>query len=79
MDNECFRFYIKTEFKLGIKPIEIFNNLKAVYNDQAPSYSTVARWVAVFKDGKESIKDDPRSGRPITGITQDNIEAEIKM
>ena len=48
---------------------------KAVYNDQAPSYSTVARWVAVFKDGKESIKDDPRSGRPITGITQDNIEA----
>jgi histone-lysine N-methyltransferase SETMAR len=79
MDNEYFRFYIKTQYKLGIKPIEIFTNLKAVYNDQAPSYSTVARWVAVFKDGKESIEDDPRSGRPITGITQDNIEAVRKI
>ena len=29
--------------------IEIFNQLKAVYNDQAPSYATVARWIHSLK------------------------------
>jgi len=79
MENVNFRFYIKTQYKLGKQAIEIFNQLKAVYNDQAPSYATVARWVALFKNGRESIEDDPRSGRPITGVTQDNIDAVRKV
>ena len=54
----------------------IFNQLKAVYNDRA--LSTGAHRVALFKNGRKSIEDDPRSGRPITGVTQDNNEAEIK-
>ena len=69
MENVNFRFYIKTQYKLGKQAIEIFNQLKAVYNDQAPSYATVARWVTLFKNGRESIEDDPRSG-PIEAVSK---------
>ena len=55
MENVNFRFYIKTQYKLGKQATEIFNQLKTIYNDQAPSYATVARWVTLFKNGKESI------------------------
>ena len=74
-----FRFYIKTQYKLGKQTIEIFNQLKAIYNDQSPSYATVARWVALFLNSRESIEDEPRSGHQITGFTQNNIEAVSKV
>jgi hypothetical protein len=48
-ENVNFRFYIKTQYKLRKQAIEIFNQLKAVYNDHAPLYATGARWVAFFK------------------------------
>jgi hypothetical protein len=76
--NLLFERFIRTQNKLWKQTIEILKKLKAVYNDQAPSYATVARWVALFKNGRESIEDDPRPGRPITGVTQDNNETEIK-
>ena len=40
----------------------------------APKYSTVAKWAALFKQSRESLEDDPRSGRPITTHTQANID-----
>ncbi len=57
---------------------KIFNQQKAVYNDQTPLYATVARWVTLFKNDRQSIEDDTRSGRQITGFTKDNIEGKIK-
>ena len=36
--------------------------------------STVQHWAAEFKRGRESLEDDPRSGRPVTAITQENID-----
>jgi hypothetical protein len=74
-----FRFYIKTEFKLGKQTMEIFKQLKVIYYDQAPSYATVARWVALFINNRESIEDDSHSGRPIKGVTQDKFEAVSKV
>ena len=41
MEKVNFRFYIRTQYKLGKQTIEIFNQLKTIYNDQAPSYATV--------------------------------------
>ncbi|XP_066302907.1 histone-lysine N-methyltransferase SETMAR-like [Branchiostoma lanceolatum] len=43
--------------------------------EDSPSHSTVKKWVANFKRGKESVKDDPRSGRPKTATTDNQVEA----
>jgi [histone H3]-lysine36 N-dimethyltransferase SETMAR len=79
MEKREFRFYIKTEFKLGKQTMEIFKQLKVIYYDQAPSYATVARWVALFKNGRKSIEDESHSGRLIKGVTQDKFEAVSKV
>jgi hypothetical protein len=47
LENENFCFYIKTQ------TIEIFNELKALYNDQEPSHATGARCV-----DRVSIEDE---------------------
>lgn len=44
------------------------------WGPDAPHYRTVAKWVALFKEGRDSLEDDPRSGRPITKFTPGNIE-----
>ena len=44
-----------------------------VYGDSAHGYSTVARWAADFKRGKNSLQEEPRSGRPVEATTTKNI------
>ena len=44
-----------------------------VYGDSIPKYSTVAKWSAEFKCGRDSLEDDPRPGRPADVISQEMI------
>ena len=46
----------------------------ATLGDDAPALSTVKKWEAKFKRGRESLEDDPRSGRPASATTQENID-----
>ena len=39
-----------------------------------PSYLTVVRWVSCFREEREDANDDPRSGHPVSGLTDENIE-----
>ena len=48
--------------------------MKATLGQSASLYKMVKKWEAEFKRNRESIKDDPRSGRPSTSTTQENIE-----
>ncbi|CAF1689141.1 unnamed protein product, partial [Adineta ricciae] len=74
MSAENFRFYIKVRTALNIQARIIHDELNLVYGDQAPSLRTVERWSKLFRDGREEIEDEARSGRPITETTFENIE-----
>ena len=48
----------------NMKPAEIHLQLCDVYGEHAMSSSKLRRWVRLFKEGRENVRDDPRSGRP---------------
>lgn len=76
MDKKSeIRGYIKCRNVLGIDAKQIFSELCDIYGPQSISMRTVFRWVKAFKDGKVSVKDDARLGRPKTSITKANIAA----
>ena len=45
-----------------------------VYGDSSPKYSTVAKWSAEFKRGRDSLEADLRPGRPADVISQEMID-----
>ncbi|CAF4576745.1 unnamed protein product, partial [Didymodactylos carnosus] len=43
------------------------------WGQDAPSYTTVQRWVQYFKTGGECLEDEQRPGRSITATSDENI------
>ena len=72
--NIEFRAVIKFLTKEGAKAKEIHWRMADVYGDSSPKYSTVAKWSAEFKCGRDSLEDDPRAGRPADVISQEMID-----
>ena len=56
---------------------QIHADLQNVYGNGALNYATVCKWVRRFNDGRESMENDPRVGRPVSVLTE-NI-ATVKM
>ena len=75
MDKQPTRYYMKTRSLLGLNATQIHEELIAAYGDDYVSYPTIVRWRHAFFAGREPLEDNPRSGRPITAVTQDNIDA----
>ena len=48
--------------------------LQQVYGEETMSRTHAFEWYKRFKEGREEVEDDPRSGRPSTSRTADNIE-----
>ncbi|CAF1598614.1 unnamed protein product, partial [Adineta ricciae] len=59
----------------GLNAIQIYDELVTAYGPDVVSYRTVARWVQRFSTEQQSLEDNPRSGRPVTVITQQNIDS----
>ena len=53
---------------------DIHADMVATLGDNAPTLSTVKKRAAEFKRGRESLENDPRSGRPASATTQENID-----
>ena len=75
ISNIEHRAVIKFFTRKGLNTTEISKELDNVYQDSAPSYRTVIKWVAEFKDPERAFEDAPRMGRPSTITAVENIEA----
>ena len=64
---------VKFCFLLGKSAAETVAILQAAYKDAAMSNTRVYEWFWRFKSGQMSLEDSPRSGRPSTSRTDENI------
>ena len=71
----AIKFCCKVDFSVT-KTVEL---IQKTYGDAALSRTTIFEWHKRFREGRESVKDDERSGRPPTSRTDDNIAAVDKM
>jgi len=47
-----------------VLPSEIHHQIRQVYGDNAMSDGMVRKWVRVFNEERENVRDEARSGRP---------------
>jgi transposase len=65
---------LKIRAILGVDAKTICEELTTALGSDAPSDRTVRRWTQRFLEGRVDVNDDPRSGRPILVLTDENIE-----
>ena len=53
--------------------------MQKVYGNGALKYATVCKWVRRFNDGRESIKNDPRVGKPVSVLMEKNVATVKKL
>ena len=75
LNREHFRAIIFHNFRRGLSRQECIDELKSLYGDEAPSYSTVKNWFNEFNRGRRSLEDEGREGRPKTVVVPENIDA----
>ncbi|EZA49234.1 hypothetical protein X777_12493 [Ooceraea biroi] len=68
------RYAIKFCVKLGKSATETMEMLKKAYGSDSMSKTQIFRWHKTFKDGRESVEDEPRSGRP-----EENVNAVLSV
>ena len=67
-------FAVKSIFRL--QRLEL---VEKAYGDAALSRTTIFEWHKRFREGRESVKEEERNGRPTTSRTDDNIATVDKM
>lgn len=72
LQKEHFRAYIFIEMSRGLKPAEIYKQLQQT-NINIPSQTTIYDWYNRFKEGRHSLDDNERCGRPCSSTTDDNV------
>jgi len=73
-DRREQRAAVKFCFLLGKSASETTEMVKVAYKDGAMSRTQVYEWFSRFKEGEMTIEDQPRSGRPSTSRTDNNVQ-----
>ena len=71
------RVIIKFYVKLGKSLSEIKADLEKVYGESALKKSGICKWIGRFREGRDTVKDDPKSGHPSTSVT-DKIIVDVQ-
>ncbi|GFN78594.1 histone-lysine N-methyltransferase SETMAR [Plakobranchus ocellatus] len=66
------RAVVRFLFSKGTKPSEIRKQLAETYGEGAMSRSRVYQWCTWFGEGRTSLGDEPKSGRPKTSTNEEN-------
>ena len=59
----------------SVKSCEILSRMQRQYVPSCMSRANFYKWVQAFKDGRESITNDLRSGRPVDVSTPEAVQA----
>jgi len=70
------RINIKFCVKIGKSASKTLAVLTVAYGEYAMKKSSVFEWHRRFKEGREDVQDDPRSGQPKTQRTDANVDRE---
>lgn len=71
VSKEEYRAVVRFCVLRGLENRVISEQLVEAYGSNAPAESTVRKWARQFRLGRESVEDDPRSGRPrIDGLPE---------
>lgn len=66
----CIKFCSKNE----INATKTFQMMQTAFVDQCLSRKNIFKWYKLFQEGRESIEDEARSGRPSTSVTPGNVQ-----
>lgn len=69
------RTVIKFYVKLGKCFTEIYGDLQKVYGDKCLSRPAIYKWISRFNEGRETVKDDHRKGRPVSATSAEKLNA----
>jgi hypothetical protein len=72
--QKIFQYYV-----LSNSAGEIHEYLKNEFKSGVPTLRTVFRWLSYFKNGRKNVKDEYRSGHPITHTHINNCHTIKKM
>ncbi|KAF0708055.1 protein GVQW3-like, partial [Aphis craccivora] len=67
------RVCVKFCFKLGKSSSETFELLQQAFGNDVLSWTTCFEWFKRFKEGRTSVKDNERPGRPSTSKTNETV------
>ena len=65
---------LKFLVRLGKTPTEALKLLQEVYGNDAMSRTRLFEWHRRFKEEREEVEDDHKSGKPSTSKTYENVE-----
>ena len=68
------RINLKILVRLRKTPTEALKLLQEVYGNHTMSRTRLFEWHKRFKEGREEVEEDHRSGRPSTSKTDENVE-----
>jgi predicted DNA-binding protein YlxM (UPF0122 family) len=68
------RHAIKFRAKLGESAADTYETIQKAFGNDSLSRAQVFRWHKDFANGRETVEDEPRSGRPASVRTSTNVD-----
>ena len=74
LEEQCVCVCVEFCCKCGKNFTETFQLLNQAYGEDCMSRTQCYEWFKRFKEGRMSVGEDPRQGRPSTSTKDDHVE-----